>query len=484
MRQILLVVSLLCLTACEKTVVDQSIRFALQQAPLTLDPRLATDANSERINRLIYRSLVEFNEKSQPISGIARWQKLNATHYRFTLLEEGRFFHNGERLTAEDVAACYRYILDNANASPHRSNLSNIKSIKVIDDNVIDFILHKRDTLFVNRMVIGIPQNSNKFQTVGSGAFKVIDNASLRNLELQRLSDEQSLVFVEVTDPTVRALKMMNGEIDIMQNDLPTEIIVFLKQQEQLKVEQADGTSFSYIGFNSNDSIVGDLLVRQAIAYAIDREAIIRYLRGGQARIAESLLSPQHWAGHNNLNTITYNPEQARALLSSAGYSLTNRPKITYKTSTDPLRLRIATAIQQQLAKVGIDVVIRSYDWGTFFGDIKSGNFQMYSLSWVGIRSPDIFEYVFHSKSIPPKGANRGRFISEKMDALIDAAVTVTDRDEMAGYYYQIQELLHAQMPYVPLWYEGNVAIMNRSINNYRLSDDGNFDGLISTTKY
>ncbi len=99
-----------------------------------------------------------------------------------------------------------------------------------------------------------------------------------------------------------------------------------------------------------------------------------------------------------------------------------SRCRLQYKTSTDPVRIRIATVIQQQLADVGIDLQLLSYDWGTFYGDIKAGRFQMYSLAWVGIKTPDIFRYAFYSDSLPPEGANRGRLADARVDQLIEAA--------------------------------------------------------------
>jgi peptide/nickel transport system substrate-binding protein len=86
----------------------------------------------------------------------------------------------------------------------------------------------------------------------------------------------------------------------------------------------------------------------------------------------------------------------------------TGAPRIVYTTSTDPFRLRLATIIQHQLSAAGFEVELRSYDWGTFYGDIRAGRFQMYSLMWVGIKLPEIFRYAFHSESRPPVGANRG----------------------------------------------------------------------------
>ena len=176
-------------------------------------------------------------------------------------------------------------------------------------------------------------------------------------------------------------------------------------------------------------------------------------------------------------------PARARSLLAAAGYDAEHPLQLHYKTSTDPVRLRIATVIQQQLAQAGIDLQLSSYDWGTFFGDIKAGRFQMYSLMWVGIKTPDIFRYAFHSASLPPEGANRGGLDDPVIDHLIDAAGQGATLEEQAAIYRQVQAQLLQQLPYIPLWYEDHVVALRMGIEGYRLAADGNYDGLRQVRK-
>jgi peptide/nickel transport system substrate-binding protein len=107
----------------------------------------------------------------------------------------------------------------------------------------------------------------------------------------------------------------------------------------------------------------------------------------------------------------------------------------------------------------------------------------MYSLSWVGLKIPDIFRYVFHSASIPPAGANRGRFIDATVDRLIEQAEGLSDLQAQAAIYHELQEYLHEQLPYIPLWYEDNILVRRKGINGYTLASDGNYDGLINVKK-
>ncbi|MGB5339316.1 MAG: ABC transporter substrate-binding protein, partial [Gammaproteobacteria bacterium] len=210
----------------------------------------------------------------------------------------------------------------------------------------------------------------------------------------------------------------------------------------------------------------------------IDRLAIIRYVLGAAARPAAALLPPDHWAGNPALAAPGFDPARARALLAAAGYDAGQPLTLQYKTSTDPVRIRIATVIQQQLAAVGIDLQLLSYDWGTFYGDIKAGRFQMYSLAWVGIKTPDIFRYAFYSNSLPPEGANRGRLADARVDQLIDAAEQAATLDMQGESYRQVQARLLELLPYIPLWYEDHVVAMRDTISGYRLALDGNYDGL------
>ena len=188
---------------------------------------------------------------------------------------------------------------------------------------------------------------------------------------------------------------------------------------------------------------------------------------------------PNHWLGNSKLEGYGYDPARTKALLQQAGFDGNQRPTIIYKTSTDPFRLRLATIIQGQLQQVGIDVSIHSHDWGTFYGDIKTGRFQMYSLTWVGLKTPDIFRQAFHSQSVPPVGVNRGRYADPITDRLIVEAEHTSQPLQQQALYRELQARLLDRLPYVPLWYEDHFALSTNTIQGYTLQSDGNYDGLL-----
>jgi peptide/nickel transport system substrate-binding protein len=243
--------------------------------------------------------------------------------------------------------------------------------------------------------------------------------------------------------------------------------VKYLQTKPDVIVKTSIGANFSYLGLNFKDPILQKLKVRQAIAHAIDRKQIIAKAMIQHSREADMILPPEHYTNQPNedLTPNDYNPVLAKQLLEEAGIKLPL--KLVYKTSTDAQRVRFATILQAQMAKAGIALEIRSLDWGTFFEDVKQGNFQLYGLTWVGIKTPEIYAKAFGSQSVPPNGFNRGRYVDAELDKLLSEEnwPTTTAR-------------IRQQLPYVPLWFEGQFAAMRKGIINYNAKPDGNWDDL------
>jgi peptide/nickel transport system substrate-binding protein len=241
--------------------------------------------------------------------------------------------------------------------------------------------------------------------------------------------------------------------------------VKYLQNKTEVFVESGIGANFSYLGLNMQDPLLRNLKVRQAIAHAIDRQAIIDKVMVQNSRIAGAILPPEHYAGNKKLSPYDYNPALSKKLLQGAGVKLPL--KLVYKTSTDAQRVRFATILQAQMQVAGINLEIRSLDWGTFFEDVKQGNFQLFGLTWVGIKTPEIYAKAFGSQNYPPNGFNRGRYADDELDKL------QANEDWQAA-----TARIHVQLPYIPLWYEGQFAAMRKNIRNYSPKPDGNWDDL------
>jgi peptide/nickel transport system substrate-binding protein len=284
----------------------------------------------------------------------------------------------------------------------------------------------------------------------------------------------------------VRILEFKNGSIDFLQNDIEPDMLPWLRKNTAARVETHQGTTYQYIGINLNHPILRERKVRQAIALAIDREGIIRHLLKDLGTPATGLLSPVHWAYEGAVDSWPHDPERAKRLLDEAGLVDPDgsgpRPrfKLSFKTTNIDLRRRIAEAFKEQLQTVGIELEIRGYEWGTFYADVKKGNFHLFSLAWVGIMDPDIYYQVFHSSSVPPQGNNRGRYANPDLDVLLERGRRAVDTAERRAIYAEVQKIAARELPYIPLWWVKNVIVQQPTLRGFVPYPDGDLISLKS----
>jgi peptide/nickel transport system substrate-binding protein len=254
-------------------------------------------------------------------------------------------------------------------------------------------------------------------------------------------------------------------------------MVEVLRKDSDLDVMTGEGTNYQYIALNVTDPVFSDVRVRKAIAYAIDREQIVKYLLRDQARLATGVIPPNNWAYEPNVTTYSYDPERARQLLKEAGRE---NLSFTFSISTDDTNRMIASVLQQQLKEVGIRMEIRSNEFATFFADVVSGNFQAYTLQWVGGNNdPDShLNLIFHSKMTPPNGANRGRYSNPEVDRLIDSARQEMDQEKRKSAYQRVQQIVAEELPYISLFYVDNVCVYNKRIEGMTLNPAGGYDFL------
>jgi peptide/nickel transport system substrate-binding protein len=229
---------------------------------------------------------------------------------------------------------------------------------------------------------------------------------------------------------------------------------------------------------NLRDPILRDVRERRALAYAIDSGPLIHYLWRDLARPANSLLPPQHWA-YREVASYEHDPQKARELLDAAGYPLKNgvRFHLRMKTSMEESTRLLAAVLQQQLREVGIALDIRSFEFATFFADVQKGAFQIYSLRWIGgNEDPDMFEYVFDTSSFPPARANRGYYSNPKVDALLAQARKEVDQETRKQIYFEVQQILANDLPYINLWYLDNVIAYRPRVKGITLNPSGSFE--------
>ena len=388
----------------------------IESSPANLDPRVGTDAQSERIGKLIFDSLVKRDNHFNLQPWLAeRWETPDSLTYIFHLRRDVRF-HNGAALTSKDVKWTYDSVINGSVISAKASTFKFVKAIEAPDPWTVVFRLKEPYATLLWNVSDGamaiVPYGSDKDfnrTLIGSGPFKFVRSVQDSEVVIERNDDywgEKPRIakvrFAVVPDVTTRALELRKGSVDLAINSLSADMVVALRKEPTLEIQTRPGTVYNYLAFNLRDPILKDVRVRQALAYAIDREKIIHYLWRDLAQPAPSILPPLHWAFAKDVRQYEHDPVRANQILDAAGYAKKDgvRFRLTMKTSTEETTRLLAAVLQQELREVGIALDIRSFEFATFYSDVVKGAFQLYSLRWIGgNEDPDIFEHVFHSTS-------------------------------------------------------------------------------------
>jgi peptide/nickel transport system substrate-binding protein len=483
------------LLSCSRKPDPNTLVMLIESSPTNLDPRVGVDAQSERIDNLIFDDLLSRGENLDVAPGLAeRWEIPDPLTYVFHL-HHGVKFHDGRPLTSRDVKWTFDSLLQGKVRSTKAAVYRFVDHIDAPDDFTVTFHMKEPSATLLWNLSDGaigvVPYGSATEVTahpIGSGPFKFVSAETDKEVVIERNDDYWGekpklarVRFAVVPDATTQALELRKRSADLTINSLTPDTVLTLQREPFLAVQHAPGTEIQYLGFNLRDPILKDVRVRQAIAYALDRQPMIEYLWGGWAQPARSVLPPQSWAYNGNVPAYDHDPVKAGQLLDAAGYPEENgvRFHITMKTSTiESTRLMVAV-MQQQLREVGIVLDIRSFESATFLADVIHGAFQLYGLRWIGgNEDPDIFEYAFHSAKFPPNGANRGYYSNPKVDALIDQARREVDPDVRKPLYAEVQRILAEELPSINLWYLDNVLVHNKRVRNLQLNPAGNYDFL------
>ena len=469
----------------------------IEESPGNLDPRVGTDAQSERIDKLLFDALVHRDEHFNLQPWLAeRWETSDPLTYIFHL-RHGVRFHDGRPLTSRDV----KWTLDSMRGGKLRtaktSTYAQVDRVDAPDDFTV--IIHLKEpfaTLLWNLSdgAFGVvPDGADEsfaHHPIGSGPFKLVSMEQDKEVIVARNDDywgERAHVkrvrFNVVPDTTTRALELRKGSADAAINAFTGDLYLALQKQHDIRVLKAPGDIYAYLALNLRDPILKDVRVRNALNCALNRQEIIHYLLRDFAEPAASVLPPTHWAYDGNIPQCDHDPMRARALLDEAGYKPDAngiRFHLTMKSSTQEATRLLAAVLQQQLHDVGIALDIRSFEFATFYSDVQKGAFQLYSLRWIGANEdPDIFEALFHSASFPPKRFNRGYYSNPRMDALIDEGRRTLDQNKRREIYAEIQHILAIDLPYINLWYFDNVLVTSQRVRNVELSPSGNYDFLV-----
>jgi len=471
----------------------RTVVFLIESSPANLDPRVGTDGQSEHIDELLFDGLVERDANFHFTPALAEgWEQPDPLTLVFHL-RAGVRFHDGRGLTARDVVWTIESMRTGAVISPKAASYASVETVEARDEHTVVFHLKQPDNFLLTNLSTGaigiVPEGSGREfwqHPVGTGPFRFVSQQIDQEVVIERnplswaaLPKIERVRFAVVPDAITESLELEKGSGDVAVNSLPMDSLPVLAARPNLRIEETAGTEVQYLAFNLRDPLLKDVRVRQAIACAIDRALLIKTLLGGRAQPAASLLPASHWAFTGDVERYEYDPARAAKLLDEAGYAPASddaRLHLTMKTSTDEGTRLLAAVLQQQLAKVGIALELRSYEFATFYSDVSRGAFQMYSLRWIGgNEQPDIFSYAFSTARFTPKGANRGHYSNPHLDALLDDAAASEEMARRRADYVEAQQILARDLPAINLWYRDTIVVHNKRLTHVKPTPSGSF---------
>ena len=461
----------------------------------TNDPRYSIPVYDAKLNKLVHAGLtvVDSDTVKPELALAAAVQRVDDLTWDVTLRPDARF-SDGSPVTAADVAGTYGELLDAKSDSLfHKGFDERFTSVEATGPLTARFHLKTPLATFMSDIDYSIISYRHgrpaKDHTVGAGPYALreltSEHALLDANPYYVLGGKPKTPHVEikfVRDAAARLLMLVGGSCDVLQNAVRYDLIAEVRGRPRVKVEAGPSVFLTYLMMNNTDPILKDVRVRKAIALALDRPAVVAAKFSGFARLATGLLPTTHWA--YNPDVIHYNRDLARAnaLLDEAGYRGKPRMKLVYKTSSDAFRVAVARVLAAQLADVGIDIEVRSFEFATFFSDVKKGTYQLASMQTAEITEPDFYFTYFHSSWIPsaknPDGYNRWRYINADVDRLTAAGRRELDVAKRKQIYGEVQRIVADDVPIVPLWHEDNVVLTNIDVDGYTITPNARLIGL------
>ena len=507
-------ISLLLVLVFSSTCRRQSNVFviALSDNVKTIDPigSPSVDAASERVRTLMFNSLVKKDEKFDYVPELASNIQRSEDGLTFTFtLRDGVTFHDGRPFTSADA----KYTLDTVLASTFAKAASFfegsgankralVKSVEAPDARTLVIRLNKQWTgLLPNLVPIAIiPKDSyesEKTHPLGTGPFKFKSyDQSQQVVDLEANATYwhgpphiPALRVRVISDSNALQAELRSGRVDIapLPTSLSPDAIKSLSTDSKLNVNQFEGSNLNLLTFNTKEAPLDNVKVRQAIAYAIDRESMIRDLVLGQGKIAHSILPEASWA-YTPGQTYHFDPAMARKLLDEAGFRDPDgdgpqmrfpQPIVFRISGSSGAARQYSGVIYNYLKDVGIPVSIETSELNTLFELLRRGQFQMTYGQWVGGNQDPIFYHdLFATSEIPTEtraARNRGRYSNPELDKILDAAANTYDHAKAAPLYAKAQEIVSRDVPVFPLWYQANMVIAKKSVGNIKIDASGDW---------
>lgn len=471
-----------------------------------LDPVTVTDGESFKVTENIFNTLVTYEEETtKVVPDLAESWEISPDGLTYTFkLRQGVKFHDGTDFNAEAVKFNFDRWADPANPLHNKEGFEYyndmfggykgdethvIKSVDVVDANTVKFTLNRPLAPFIQNLGMScfaiasptaLKAGVEKFNEhpVGTGPYvfkewKRNDTITLEknpNYFVEGLPKIDKLIFKVIPENTARLTALTSGEIDLMDGLNPDDAQT-VKDNPDLQLILRPSMNIGFVGFNVEKKPLDNVKVREALAYAINKPAIVEAFFAGLGEPATNIMPPSLWGYNSDIKDREFNLDKAKQLLAEAGYP--NGFKIKFWAMPVPRPympdgVKIAEAIQQDLKKIGVEAEIVTMEWATYLEKTKAGEQEIFMLGWTGDNGdPDNFLATLLDKN-NIGGNNRARYAGEEAHQLLMKAQSATSQEEREKIYKQVQEIFFKDVPVVPIAHSTPALAAKKNVINYK----------------
>ncbi|MFC1571099.1 peptide-binding protein [Candidatus Margulisiibacteriota bacterium] len=454
------------------------IVFSLGGEVSVLNPILSTDTSSSAVEGTIFTGMTKINEQLEVIPDLAKSWKVSEDGKVWTFyLRKDVKWHDGQPFTAEDVVFTFNSILNTKVNSVRRSDYiidgEPIK-FKAPDKHTVQAILPKPFAPFLVRsgmsvipahILKGKDINTAKFnrKPIGTGPFMFKEWVTGDHVTVVRNPNYYlgqaklaEIIFKVIPDANATLVALEAGEVD--EAGIPPKDYKRMKTLKSINVFEFDSLVYTYLGFNQSNPKFADKRVRQALAYATNKDQIVKLIFKGLASPAYAPSSPVSWAYSDKVAKYPYNPEKAKRLLKEA--DVENLEFTILVNQGNKEREKAAIILQQQYKKVGVKVKIRVMEWSALLKIVNAPtdpkDFDAVIMGWSLGLDPDGYS-IWHSSQYP-RGFNFIKYVNKEADKLLESGRTTMDKNERKKIYAKLWQVIADDQPYLFLWYPKSIA--------------------------